>query len=125
VLGRAERGDPDQRPRPVFRPATGEGYVAPLTADYADAIQKQHDVIPMLFETFGGFSPEAVKLLGLLRDEVSNKLSAAQYEQTTWSARSWMAFQCQKISVALHKAAAMEIALELGLAAARVGGGED
>ena len=70
-------------------------------------------------------SPTSVKLLGLLRDEVSNKLNAAQYEQTTWSARSWMAFQCQKISVALHKAAAMEIALELGLAAARAGGGED
>ena len=43
----------------------------------------------------------------------------AQYEETTWSARSWMAFQAQKISVALHLAAALEIACDLGHAGAQ------
>ena len=78
-------------------------------------------MIPLLFETFGGFSPETCKFLDTLKDDVNNKLNAAQYEQTTWAARSWLSFQCQKISVALHRAAACEIVLALGLAgAARV-----
>ena len=38
------------------------------------------------------------------------------------NARKWMNFQCQKISVALHKAAAFELALELGLLGARAAG---
>ena len=78
-----------------------------------------YTVIPLLFETFGGFSPAAMRLLRRLRDQVSNTLSHAQYEETTWSARSWMAFQAQKISVALHLAAALEIACDLGHAGAR------
>ena len=70
-------------------------------------------VIPLLFETFGGFSPAAMRLLRRLRDQVSNTLSHAQYEETTWSARSWTTFAAQKISVALHYAAAFEISMAL------------
>ena len=48
-----------------------------------------------------------------------NKLSARQYDLTTWGARSWLAFQTQQLSVKLHIACAWEIATELGIAAAR------
>jgi hypothetical protein len=46
---------------------------------------------------------------------VNNKLNAQQYDATTWSARSWLAFQTQRLSVALHMALAWEIGCELGL----------
>ena len=111
MLGRAERGAPsDGR----FNPATGDGHVAAADGQYAEAIAKQHQVIPLIFETFGGFSPEAVNFLKMARDHVNNKLNATQYQLTTWSARSWMSYQCQKISIALQRAAAFEIAAELG-----------
>ena len=37
---------------------------------------------------------------------MGNRLSKAQYEATTWSARNWLSFTVQKLSVALHLAAA-------------------
>ena len=37
---------------------------------------------------------------------------------TTWAARTWLSFSVQKISVALHRAAALEMAHALGLSAA-------
>ena len=45
--------------------------------------------------------------------ERENKLTPAEYEETTWSARSWTTFAAQKISVALHYAAAFEISMAL------------
>ena len=42
-----------------------------------------------------------------------HKLTPAEYEETTWSARSWTTFAAQKISVALHYAAAFEISMAL------------
>ena len=38
---------------------------------------------------------------------------------TSWSARNWKTYQAQRLSVALHLAAAEELAQELGLAAGR------
>ena len=52
--------------------------------------------------------------------EVRNRLTARQYDLTTWGARSWLAFQTQQLSVKLHIACAWEIATELGIAAACV-----
>jgi hypothetical protein len=60
----------------------------------------------MLFETMGGFSSDFFELLKRAGAEVSNRLTATQYGETTWSARSWMAFASQQISVALHLAVA-------------------
>ena len=34
---------------------------------------------------------------------------AARPDETTWSARTWTTFVAQRISVALHRAAALEI----------------
>ena len=45
--------------------------------------------------------------------DVGNKLSARQYDEATWSTRSWLSFQTQRLSVALHLALAWEIGSEL------------
>ena len=73
----------------------------------------------LLFETFGGAGPGVMRLLRKLSDEVSNRLSHAQYDQTSWSARNWRTYQTQRLSVVLQLAAVEEIMRELGLAAGR------
>ena len=45
-----------------------------------------------------------------------------QYDETTWSARTWMAFTTQRISVALHTAVAHEAALVYNARAHAVAG---
>ena len=47
--------------------------------------------------------------------ERENKLFASEYEETTWSARTWTNFAAQKLSVALHYAAATEISAALSV----------
>ena len=69
----------------------------------------------LLFESFGGFSPDVVHLMRDLAEERQNRLNKAEYELTTWAARTWLSFSAQKISVALHRAASLEIAHALGL----------
>ena len=49
-----------------------------------------------------------------MRDKVQNRLSKKQYEdEVSWSMRTWHALMAQLMSVALHLAAAWEIAVEL------------
>ena len=77
-----------------------------------------YNCTPLLVETFGGYGPE---LLALLRDAAEfkcNKLSAAEYDETTWSARTWLTFAMQRVSVAVHMAVAKELSDALGLTAA-------
>ena len=69
----------------------------------------------LVFESFGGFGIGVVRLLKRLASDVGNKLNRRQYDETTWSARSWLSFQTQKLSVRLHLALAFEIGAELGL----------
>ena len=71
------------------------------------------EIALLLFETFGGFGPGMVELLG--HAERENKLFASEYEETTWSARTWTTFAAQKLSVALHYAAATEISAALSV----------
>ena len=87
--------------------------------DYARAKRAGCDVRALMFEVWGGWSPEVVELFRDLADEVSNRLSKQQYDETTWSARTWLSFQAQKVSVALHYAVALEISQALGLATAK------
>ena len=61
------------------------------------------------------------QLLELLRGAAEfkmNKLSAAEYDETTWSARTWLTFAMQRISVAVHKAVAKELSDALGFSGA-------
>ena len=112
VHGLEERGDPSQD---NFNPKTGRGYVAACDGDYAQTKLLGHDVRALVFESFGGFGIEVVRLLKRMAGDVDNKLSAGQYDEATWSTRSWLSFQAQRLSVALHMALAWEIGCELGL----------
>ena len=73
-----------------FNPTTGTGYVTPVPGDYAGALENGAHVVAMLFETFGGFSPDFLGLLKQAAAAVDNRLSSTQYDDATWSTRSWM-----------------------------------
>ena len=110
VLGLAERGHPSE----PFNPATGAGYVAAQEGHYARAPAQGVDAVPALIETFGGVAPE---LMGMLQQAAwfrMNRLSKTEYGETTWSARNWLTFVQQRISVAVQRSVAREIAQALG-----------
>ena len=48
----------------------------------------------------------------------ANKLTASEYDETAWSARTWMAFATQRLSVVVQYSAAQEVAEALGLSVA-------
>ncbi|EOD16834.1 hypothetical protein EMIHUDRAFT_210419 [Emiliania huxleyi CCMP1516] len=102
------------------KPSDGGGYVAYKKADYAHALSRSDtDVQMYLFETFGGWCNAVKRLFYQMKDKVRNKLSKRQHEdEASWSTRSWLSLQAQRMSVALQLAAAEEIATELRLAAA-------
>ena len=56
MVGTRARGDEGDG---AFNPATGNGYVAEKAGDYAGALALEHRVWVLLFETFGGFSPDS------------------------------------------------------------------
>ena len=97
--------------------------MAPAAGEYKIPLDNGMRVVPALFETFGGFSPAFFDLLRDAGAHVENRLTSAQYDETTWSARSWMSFATQQISVALHRAVAWEAAHALG--ARGLGSGRD
>ena len=72
----------------------------------------------LLVETFGGLGDELVELLKMATDARGDKLFASEYDETTWSARTWRTFVEQRISVAVQRATAKEIARALGMAQA-------
>ena len=118
MLGRLQRGEPTDAP---FDRLTGRGYVSAKAADYAYALAAGLKVWVLGFEVFGGFGAETLELLSLAARHRNNKLSHAEYDLTSWSARSWFAYQIQLISVRLTKAVAWELASELGCAERREG----
>ena len=69
-------------------------------------------------ETFGGLGSGLVKLLQVAAEHRNNMLTAAEYDETTWAARTWLSFVQQRVSVAVHKAVAREVSDALGLSAA-------
>eukprot|EP00964_Phaeocystis_antarctica_P015220 scaffold8402_cov63-Phaeocystis_antarctica.AAC.3 len=48
----------------------------------------------------------------------ANKLTASEYDEATWSERTFMAFTTQRLSVAVQYSAAQEVAEALGLSVA-------
>ena len=106
VEQRGEKGDGD------FRPGDGGGYVAPKKADYSHLLSRgDSDLQMLLFETFGGWSVPVVRLFNKMRDKVRDKLSKKQSDdEVSWTTRTWSSLMAQRMSVALHMAAAWEIA---------------
>ena len=89
-----------------------------MTGDYERALQAGVRCVPMLVETFGGFGPGLMAVLRQADDWRQGRLVSSEYDETTWAARNYMAFAAQRISVAVHIAAAQEIAEALGLSVA-------
>ncbi|MEC7198880.1 MAG: hypothetical protein VXW37_05610, partial [Candidatus Thermoplasmatota archaeon] len=50
----------------------------------------------------------------------SNKLTSSEYDETTWSARTWLTFVAQRLSVAVQLSVAQEAAEALGAIGDRV-----
>ena len=109
----------------MWRWHEGRGYVREAPGAYDRAVRAGCDVRALLFEVWGGWSPEVVEFFRELAAERQNKLESREYDETTWSARTWHSFQAQKVSVALHYAVALEMSLALGLATARCPEGGD
>ena len=59
-----------------------------------------------------------MKTLFTAAEHRNNQLSGAEYDETTWAARTWLSFVHQRLSVAVHKAVAREVSDALGLSAA-------
>ena len=111
--GLAGRGAPTDK---VWCGRSGTGYVAPRVGQYTRALGLGCTVDTLLFETLGGFSPDVCRLLKELAEERDNRLSKAEYDDTTWAARTWMSWAAQQLSVAVQLAAAEEMAHALGIA---------
>ena len=60
----------------------------------------------------------ALRPLREASDWRANKLTSSEYDETTWSARTWMTFVAQRISVAVQLSSAQEVAEALGLSVA-------
>ena len=115
VLGRSERGHEGDG---AFNRLTGAGHVQAVPGDYARAQEVGVRCVPLLIETFGGWAPELVEVLQVAATWRSNKLAGSEYDETTWSARTWLTFAAQRISVATQLSAAQEVAQALGLSVA-------
>ena len=88
----------------AFKRTTGDGYVAPIDGAYKRAQACGVLVEELLVETFGGLGEHLVRLLQEAAEHRNNQLSAAEYDETTWAARTWLSFAHQRLSVAVHKA---------------------
>ena len=115
ALGWAERGQAADGP---FDRRTGGGHVRQKLGDYDRAVGAGVTVVPLLVETFGGCAPPLMSALQRAADWRQNKLTSSEYDETTWSARTWLSFVSQRLSVATQLAAAQEVAEALGLSVA-------
>ena len=68
----------------------------------------------LLFESFGGFGKGVREILRKAANVLQNKRTRAQYlDEVTWTTKSWLGLQKQRISVVLHTAIAEQVANEL------------
>ena len=58
------------------------------------------EVQALLFEVWGGFSPAVLDLLRRAAEERGDKLRKAEYDEATWSTRTWTAFAAQRVACA-------------------------
>ena len=67
-----------------------------------------------MFESFGGFGKGVGAILWKAANALQNKQTRAQYlDEVTWTTKSWLGLQKQRISVVLHTAIAEQIVNEL------------
>jgi hypothetical protein len=118
VRGRRRRG---VKTDGAYNRRTGAGYVSHKDGDYVRVRRRRPEgveCVPLLVETFGGLSPALTGVLREAADWRSNKLISSEYDETTWSARTWLTFVAQRISVAVQLSMAQEAVEALGLSVA-------
>ena len=77
-------------------------------AKYAEALAGGHDVLVLIAEVWGGFSPESMRFLGELAQARGD---GVDLERTcaTWSTTSFTSFHGQLLSLAVQLGVAAEI----------------
>ena len=75
-------------------------------ADYSGAIARGHEVLPIIFEVFGGWAPGAVKFFRRVARAHRNRLAEPL---TSWAARTFTSYHAQRVSVAIQSTACQEI----------------
>ena len=116
VRGRLQRGEP--RGDGVFKRIDGSGCVASKAGAYVRAQACGVRVEELLVETLGGLGHFLVRLLHQAAEQRENRLTTAEYDETTWAARTWLSFVHQRLSVAVQKAVTREVSDALGLSGA-------
>ena len=93
--------------------------MAARVGQYGRAIASGIEVMVLLFETWGGFSPDVIELVRRAAESRGNKLKGSEYDDTTWSARTWTSYTMQRLSCELARACAFELATAMALPRAR------
>ena len=80
----------------------------PRTAKYQEALEGGHEVLVLIAEVWGGFSPEAMRFLGELSQARGDGID---YERAsaTWSTSSFTSYHGQLLSLAVQWGVAIEI----------------
>ena len=81
---------------------------AARTAKYQAALDGGHDVLVLISEVWGGFSPEAMRLLGELA-QARNDGVDLERANATWSTSSFTSYHGQLLSLAVQRGVAIEI----------------
>ena len=94
--------------------------MAPVRGAYHRPVHEHGaEALVLVFETFGGFSPHVTELIWRAAETRGNKLRGSEYDDTTWSTRTWASYACQRLSCALMRAVAWEMAVEMRLTRVR------
>ena len=81
---------------------------AARTAKYQAALDGGHDVLVLISEVWGGFSPEAMRFLGELA-QARNDGVDLERASATWSTSSFTSYHGQLLSLAVQWGVAIEI----------------
>jgi len=73
---------------------------AARTAKYQAALEGGHDVLVLISEVWGGFSPEAMRFLGELAQARNDGIDMER-ASTTWSTSSFTSYHGQLLSLAV------------------------
>ena len=77
-------------------------------AKYATALAGGHEVVMLIAEVWGGFSPEAMRFLGELAQQRGDGIDAER-TSATWSTTSFTSYHGQLLSLAVQFGVAVEI----------------
>ena len=78
------------------------------SAKYRAALDNGHEVLVLLAEVWGGFSPEAMRFLGELAQQRGDGVDAER-TSATWSTTSFTSYHGQLLSLAVQFGVAIEI----------------